>query len=50
MLNYIWLALIAFAVLIGGFSGKIGEISAAAIDSANLGQIIAFGLIAVMTL
>jgi spore maturation protein SpmA len=50
MLNYIWLALIAFAVLMGGFGGKIDAVSTAAIDSANQAVTIALGLIAVMTL
>ncbi len=50
MLNYIWLALIALAVLLGGFTGKIGDINQAAIDSANTAVTLALGLIAVMTL
>jgi spore maturation protein SpmA len=50
MLNYIWLALIALAVLIGGFTGKIGDIGTAAIDYANTAVTLAFALIAVMTL
>ncbi len=50
MLNYIWLALIGLAVLLGGFTGKISEINKAAIDSANTAVTLALGLIAVMTL
>jgi spore maturation protein SpmA len=50
MLNYIWLALIALAVLLGGFTGRIGDINQAAIDSANTAVTLALGLIAVMTL
>src|SRR5471032_2301906 len=34
MLNYIWLGLIALAVLIGGFTGKIADVSQIAIDKA----------------
>jgi len=50
MLNYIWLILIALAVMIGGFTGKIGEVGQAAVDSANVAVTIAMGLVAVMTL
>lgn len=34
MLNFIWLGLIALAVLLGGFTGNIGAVSQAAIDRA----------------
>jgi spore maturation protein SpmA/spore maturation protein SpmB len=34
MLNYIWLGLIALAVLMGGFQGNIGEVGQAGIDRA----------------
>ncbi len=50
MLNFIWLALIALAVLLGGFTGKIREVSDGAIASANSAVTLALGLIAVMTL
>lgn len=50
MLNFIWLALIALAVLLGGFTGKIKEVSDGAIASANAAVTLALGLIAVMTL
>jgi spore maturation protein SpmA/spore maturation protein SpmB len=50
MLNYIWLGLIALAILMGGFSGNIGAVGTAAIDSANTAVTLALGLIAVMTL
>jgi spore maturation protein SpmA len=50
MLNYIWLALIALAVLMGGFRGDIGAVGTAAIDSANTAVTLGLGLIAVMTL
>ncbi len=50
MLNYIWLGLIALAVLLGGFTGKTREISDAAIKGAETAVTLALGLIAVMTL
>ncbi|MBV9656780.1 MAG: spore maturation protein [Verrucomicrobia bacterium] len=50
MLNFIWLALILIAVLLGGFTGKIREVSDGAINSANAAVTLALGLIAVMTL
>ncbi len=50
MLNFIWLALIALAVLLGGFTGKIKEVGDGAISSANAAVTLALGLIAVMTL
>ncbi len=51
MLNYIWLALIGLAVLIGGLlRGNIGEVGQGAIDAANLAVTIAIGLIGIMTL
>ncbi len=50
MLNYIWLALIGLAILMGGFSGNIGAVGTAAIDSANKAVVLAGGLVAIMTL
>jgi spore maturation protein SpmA len=50
MLNYIWLALIALAVLIGGFRGDIGAVGTAAIDGANKAFALATVLFAIMTL
>ena len=35
MLNYIWLALIVLAVLIGGFHGNLGAVGDAAVDKAK---------------
>jgi spore maturation protein SpmA len=50
MLNYIWLGLIAFAVLIGGFRGNIGEVAQGAIDMmSHAVLVVAFGLIGLMT-
>jgi spore maturation protein SpmA len=50
MLNYIWLALIVLAVLMGGFTDRMPLVSNAAIDSAKDAVTLALGLIAIMTL
>ena len=50
MLNYIWLALIIVAVVLGGINGKIASVTNAAIDSAGSSVTIAIGLIGVMAL
>ncbi len=50
MLNYIWLGLIIVAVLLGGFNGKIDNVTKAAIDAAGNSVTIAIGLIGVMAL
>jgi spore maturation protein SpmA len=50
MLNYIWLALIGLALLLGGFSGHIDVVGTAAIDSARHAVELAIGLIGVVTL
>lgn len=50
MLNYIWLALVILAVVVGGINGKIESVTKAAIDSAGNAVTIAIGLIGVMTL
>jgi spore maturation protein SpmA len=50
MLNYIWLALIGLAVVLGGLRGNIGSVGAAAIEGANKGVTIAFGLLGIMAL
>ena len=50
MLNIIWLALIGLAVLLGGFTGKIGAVGASVIDSARDGVALAASLVAIMTL
>lgn len=50
MLNYIWLALVILAVVVGGINGKIEAVTKAAIDSAGNAVTIAIGLIGVMTL
>lgn len=51
MLNYIWLGLIALAVLMGGFRGNIGAVGQAGIDRATMAVYpIGATLLAVMTL
>jgi len=50
MLNYIWLALIGLAVLLGGFTGKMNEVGNGAIDSAHTAVTLALELLAIMTL
>ncbi len=50
MLNYIWLALVIVAVVLGGINGKIDSVTKAAIDSAGSSVSIAIGLIGVMAL
>src|SRR5277367_2401580 len=51
MLNYIWLGLIALAVLMGGFQGNIGAVGQAGIDRATMAVYpIGTTLLAVMTL
>jgi spore maturation protein A len=50
MLNYIWLALVIVAVVLGGINGKIENVTKAAIDSAGNSVTIAIGLIGVMSL
>jgi spore maturation protein A len=50
MLNYIWLALIIVAVVVGGINGKIEDVTKAAIDSAGNSVTIAIGLVGVMAL
>ena len=49
-MNYIWLALVIVAVVLGGINGKMDEVTKAAIDSAGNSVTIAIGLIGVMTL
>jgi spore maturation protein SpmA len=56
MLNYIWLALIGLAVLMGGFNGALGhtgglgEVGDAAVNSAKDAVILAGGLLGIMTM
>ena len=50
MLNYIWLAMIILAVVLGGINGKMEDVTKSAIDSAGNAVVIAIGLIGVMAL
>jgi spore maturation protein SpmA len=50
LLNLIWLGLIIFSLLLGGFSGRIDMVGANAIENAKNGVVLAGNLIAVMTL
>ena len=50
MLNYIWLAMVIVAVVLGGINGKIDEVTKSAIDAATGAVTIAIGLVGVMAL
>jgi spore maturation protein A len=50
MLNWIWLGLVVLAVVLGGASGRIEDVTKAAIESAGTAVTIAIGLIGVMAL
>jgi spore maturation protein SpmA len=50
MMNYVWLVLIAIAVVIGALTGNIAEVTKSAIDMAGTAVEIALGLIGIMTL
>jgi spore maturation protein SpmA len=50
MLNYIWLGLIALAVLIGGFRGNLSDVGDSAVDGAKTAVTLATTLVAVMTM
>ncbi len=51
MLNYIWLALVVCAVLIGGWNGQLKEVADKSFEMANTAVVgIAFALIGVMAL
>jgi len=50
MLNYIWLAMVVLAVVLGGVNGRIDEVTKAAIDAAGGAVTIAIGLVGVMAL
>jgi len=50
MMNYIWLALVILAVVLGGINGKIEDVTKAAIEAAGNSVTIAIGLIGVMAL
>ena len=50
MLNYIWFGMMAIAVVAGIFTGRIDEVTQAAIDMAKVSVEIAIGLIGIMAL
>lgn len=50
MLNYIWLLLVLAAVLIGGWTGRMQEVTDGAFDGAKTAVTIALGLIGIMAL
>jgi spore maturation protein SpmA len=50
MLNYIWLALIVLAVLIGGGGGRVQAVVDGAVEGAGTAVTLAIGLIGVMSL
>ena len=50
MLNYIWFALMAIALIVAAFTGSAGAVTKGAIDSAKTAVEIALGLIGIMTL
>ncbi len=50
MLNYIWLALIVLAVLIGGFTGRVQSLVDGAVNGAGAAVTLAIGLIGIMAL
>ena len=50
MLNYVWLFLIVLAIIIGGFTGKITNVTQAAFSGAETAVNIAIGLIGIMAL
>jgi len=50
MLNYIWFALMAIALVVAIFTGNAPEVTKGAVDSAKTAVEIALGLIGIMTL
>ena len=50
MLNYIWFALMAIALLVAIFTGSIGAVTTGAVESAKTAVDISLGLIGIMTL
>ncbi len=50
MMNYVWLALVAIAVIVGAVTGNIQAVTEAAFDLAATAVEIAIGLIGIMTL
>jgi spore maturation protein SpmA len=50
MMNYVWLFLVAMAIIIGAATGNITEVTNSAFDMAGVAVDIAIGLIGIMTL
>ena len=50
MLNWIWFALMAIALLVAAFNGTAGAVTKGAVDSAKTAVEISLGLIGIMTL
>lgn len=50
MLNYVWLALIVIALIMGAINGKVPDVGTAAISGAKTGVDISIGLIGIMAL
>jgi spore maturation protein A len=50
MLNYIWLAMVVLALILGGINNKMADVAKSAIDAASSAVTIAIGLIGVMSL
>ena len=50
MLNWVWLGLVAVAVVVGALTGRLDAVTRAAFDSARTAVEIAFGLVGIMTL
>jgi spore maturation protein A len=50
MLNYIWFGLMAIALVVAAFTGRVDDVTAGAVESASGAVQIAIGLIGIMTL
>ncbi len=50
MLNYIWLGLMAIAIIVGALNGRLPEVTNAAFEYAQISVDIAIGLIGIMAL
>ena len=50
MLNYIWFALLAIALVVAMFNGTAAQVTKASVDSAKTAVEISLGLIGIMTL
>src|SRR5436853_7068875 len=50
MLNYIWFALLAIALIVAMFNGHAAAVTKASVDSAKTAVEISLGLIGIMTL